>query len=142
VPLFIHLPASLGKRMYSNTSQDVFLTDITPTLYYLLGHTALRKDEFFGRPLFTASAAEQKDYARKEYFFMSSYLALYAVLERETQKLYVVDAVDETQSLYHVSEDPDGLDNLIDESSREHFAQYTRDTVNRLNARFGYRGPQ
>ena len=142
VPLFIHLPPSLGKPMYSNPSQDVFLTDITPTLYYLLGHHALRKGEFYGRPLFTETADEQKDYAQKDYFFISSYLALYAVLEKDTQKLYVVDAVDDTQSLYHIPEDPDGLDNLIDKPSRDHFAQYTRDEINRLNAMYGYRGPQ
>ena len=142
VPLLIHLPPNLGRKMYSNTAQEVFLTDITPSLYYLLGHRELRKDEFYGRPLFTESAEEQKDYPQKEYFFLSSYLALYAVLERETQMLYVVDAVDDTQSLFHISEDPDGLDNLIDKPSRSYFGQYTRDTINRLNAMYGYRGPQ
>jgi hypothetical protein len=142
VPLLIHLPPGMGRQMYSNTSQDVFLTDITPSLYYLLGHRGLRKDEFFGRPLFTETAEEQKDYPQKNYFFLSSYLALYAVLERETQMLYVVDAVDDTQSLYHVPDDHAGLDNLIDKPSRDHFGQYTRDTINRLNEMYGYHGPQ
>jgi len=142
VPLLIHLPPSLGRKLYSSTSQEVFLTDITPSLYYLLGHRALRQGEFYGRPLFTETAQEQQGYPQKDYFFISSYLALYAVLERETQMLYVVDAVDDTQSLFHISEDPDGLDNLIDKPSRTFFSQHTRDTINRLNAMYGYRGPQ
>jgi arylsulfatase A-like enzyme len=50
IPLLIHLPPSLTKRTYSDTNQTVFLTDIAPSLLYLLGHRALRKGEFFGRP--------------------------------------------------------------------------------------------
>jgi arylsulfatase A-like enzyme len=142
VPLLIHLPSRMGRKLYSDTSQDVFLTDITPSLYYLLGHRELRKGEFWGRPLFTRSADEQKDYPQKQYFFASSYLPLYGVLEKDTQTLYVADAGDNTQSVFHIADDPDGLDNLIDKRSRDHFGRYTRDTINRLNAMYGYRGPQ
>lgn len=138
VPLLIHLPPALAGNMYSNVEQDVFLTDITPTLYYLLGHRALRKGEFYGRPLFTQTAQEQAGYARPYHFFMSSYSAVFAVLEDSSQTLYVADAVDDNQAIFHLSDDWYGLDNLIEPPSQKKFEALTRGFIGRLNALYGY----
>ncbi len=138
VPLFIHLPQSLSRGMYSNPSQTVFLTDIAPTLYYLLGHRALRKGEFYGRPLFTETAAEQKDYAQPYRLFMSSYAAVFGLLEEDTQNFYVADAVDQNQSLYNLAEDHFGLDNRIDPATRRKYEPILRGYIDRLNALYGY----
>jgi hypothetical protein len=140
VPLLIHLPAKLAGKMYCNPQQEVFLTDITPSLYYLLGHRGLRRGEFYGRPLFTETAEEQSGYARPYHFFMSSYAAVFAVKEEATQTFYVADAVDDNQSVYQLSEDWFGLDNLIDRASQQKFEALTRGYIERLNALYGYSG--
>jgi hypothetical protein len=138
VPLIVHLPASLAQGHYVNTAQNVFLTDITPSLYYLLGHRDLRRNEFFGRPLFTQTEEEQKDYHQRYHLLMSSYAAVFAILDEDKQMLYVADAVDGNQSLYDIAEDHYGLDNLIDKASQRQFEELTRDSVRRLNAFYGY----
>ena len=137
VPLLIHLPAALAKNYYCNPQQTVFLTDITPTLYYLLGHRDLRRNEFFGRPLFTATAAEQEDYSERYHLIMSSYAAVFAVLDGETRTLYVADAVDDNQAVYRLSDDWYGLDNLIDAGSQAKFETLMRGSITRLNAMYG-----
>ena len=138
VPLLIHLPPNLARGLYVNTAQTVFLTDITPSLYYLLGHRGLTRNEFFGRPLFTQTLAEQKDYHQRYHLLMSSYAAVFATLDEDAQTLYEADAVDENQSVFNLAEDHYGLDNLIDKHSQQHFEQLTRDSVTRLNAFYGY----
>lgn len=142
VPLVIHLPSNLAKNSYVNTAQTVFLTDITPSLYYLLGHRDLTKNEFFGRPLFTQSAEEQKDYHQRYHLLMSSYAAVFAILDEDTQTLYEADAVDENQSVFNLAEDHYGLDNLIDKPAQQQFEQLTRSYVSHLNAFYGYSSEQ
>jgi glucan phosphoethanolaminetransferase (alkaline phosphatase superfamily) len=138
VPLLIHLPESLSRGMHCNTSQMVFLTDIAPTLYYLLGHRDLRAGEFYGRPLFTESASEQKDYGYPDHLFMSAYAPVFGLLEENTQKLYVADAVDKNQSLYDLNEDHYGLENHLDPTSQPRFEKLMRAQINRLNELYGY----
>jgi len=142
VPLLIHLPSGLAGRFYYDVNQTVFLTDIAPSLLYLRGHRGLRREEFFGRPLFTQRADEQKDYFQRYRLFMSSYAAIFGILDEQTQTLYMADAVDENQSLYNIAEDRYGLDNIIDKESQSRFEQLTRASIERLNAVYGYAAHQ
>jgi arylsulfatase A-like enzyme len=138
VPLLIHLPPNLARCSYADTNQTVFLTDIAPSLLYLTGHRSLRKGEFFGRPLFTEQADEQKDYSRRFHLFMSSYAPIFGMLDEQTQTLYMADAVDDNQSLYNFAEDPYGLNNMIDKQSQAQFEQLLHASIERLNALYGY----
>ncbi len=40
-------------KFVSDQNQPAFTTDITPSLYYLLGHLPILNNELLGRPLFT-----------------------------------------------------------------------------------------
>ncbi|MFN8007899.1 MAG: sulfatase-like hydrolase/transferase [Terriglobia bacterium] len=53
IPLILHLPAHLRPQSPADTKAVAFLTDVTPTLYALLGHRPSRSSEMLGRPLFT-----------------------------------------------------------------------------------------
>ena len=56
VPLIVHLPSAwAGVR--ADTSAPAFTTDLTPTLYALLGHEPRPPAAFFGRPLFRRDGA-------------------------------------------------------------------------------------
>jgi len=138
VPLLIHLPAAMARKTYSDTNQTVFLTDITPSLLYLLGHRAIRRGEFFGRPLFTEHREEQQDYFQRYHLFMSSYAPIFGVMDEQTKTLYMADALDENQSVYNLAEDYYGLDNVIDKPSQFSFEQLLRGSVARLDAEYGY----
>ena len=51
VPLIVHLPSAWA-GLRADTSAPAFTTDLTPTLYALLGHEPRPPAAFFGRPLF------------------------------------------------------------------------------------------
>ena len=51
IPLIVHLPSTLQAQARGNPKAISFLTDITPTLYSLLGQQPLVSNELFGQPL-------------------------------------------------------------------------------------------
>ena len=57
VPLIIHLPSSLRQQVSADPDAVAFSTDITPTLYALLGHEPMDLGPLFGRPLFGPAGA-------------------------------------------------------------------------------------
>ena len=97
IPLLVHLPQSERSRMaegklYADVKAPAFSTDITPSLYYLLGHGLSRPDPLHGRPLFTATSQEQAPYAQKDYWIAASYGAVYATLSGDGKSMLVSDA--------------------------------------------------
>jgi hypothetical protein len=99
VPLIVHLPAgSRGLTVEQRT--PAFLTDITPSLYYLLGHRPIEANRIFGRPLFMENSAEFSAYAHDSYLIASSYAPVYAVLGNGGSSLYVVDGIEYDDHFY------------------------------------------
>jgi hypothetical protein len=92
VPLIVHLPAE-ARGLSLEQDSPAFLTDITPSLYYLLGQHPIEHNALFGRPLFTASGDEARSYARDSYLIASSYGPVYGLLQDQGQSLYVIDGV-------------------------------------------------
>jgi hypothetical protein len=50
IPLIIHLPPRLREKVAWDPEQIAFTLDLTPSLYYLLGHRPTVNQELFGRP--------------------------------------------------------------------------------------------
>jgi membrane-anchored protein YejM (alkaline phosphatase superfamily) len=115
VPLIIHLPDNMRNRYYNDPKQVAFNTDITATLYYLVGHLPIVNDARFGRPLFTATAEEAATYRRSEYLVASSYGPVYGILGNNGKSLFVANAVDGTNAYYDLEKDPGAVMNRIDE---------------------------
>src|SRR6185312_8798121 len=77
VPLIVHLPKSMqGKYVYDDSRVGA-LIDITPSLYYLLGHRPIIKNPLFGRPLFAETLDELHAYPRTDFFMASDVLAAF-----------------------------------------------------------------
>src|SRR5262249_11092534 len=92
VPLIIHLPSRLAKAFTCDPSKIAFTTDITPSLYYLLGHKPTLRDENFGRSLFTSTAEEeQAAHTQQSYLVASSYGAVYGIIRNNGQFLYIAN---------------------------------------------------
>ncbi|HKT52037.1 MAG TPA: sulfatase-like hydrolase/transferase, partial [Candidatus Angelobacter sp.] len=49
IPLIIHLPEKLKANLTWDANRPAFLQDLTPTLYYLLGHKPARPNDLYGR---------------------------------------------------------------------------------------------
>lgn len=92
VPLIMHLPMD-ARDLGLEQDSPAFLTDITPSLYYMLGQRPIEHNPIFGRPLFTASPEEARTYAHESYLIASSYGPVYGLLQDQGRSLYVIDGV-------------------------------------------------
>lgn len=104
IPLIIHLPAALRSRLSFDPRHVAFLTDITPSLYYILGHRPIVHNEIFGRPLFTETPEEEAQYLRESYLIASSYTPVYGILKENGHWLYFVSANDAKDYLFDLPE--------------------------------------
>jgi hypothetical protein len=109
VPLIFHLPARIQQQVVSSPHEVAFTTDITPSLFYLLGHRPIINNEMFGRPLFTETSEEQKTYSRAQYLIVASYAPVYAILSGNAHSLFIADAVNSKNYYYNLVDDPDGV---------------------------------
>ena len=100
VPLLIHLPENLRAKVSSNPGELAFTTDITPSLYYLLGHRPVQKNALFGSPLFTETPAERQRDPQASYLLASSYGSVYGILSNSGRRLYVADGVNYQNYLF------------------------------------------
>lgn len=105
VPLLIHLPKTWREKYQATPDALAFNTDITPSLYYMLGHRPLQKSELLGKPLFAEKREELFSYRQDNYLVSSSYAAVYGILSGEGRYLYTADAVNLKDSWFDLSED-------------------------------------
>ncbi len=102
VPLVVKVPEPYRSTLRADPSRLVFTTDLTPSLYVLLGHGPIVNDEMFGRPLFTESLDEQEPYMRDDYLVVSSYGPVYGVLSKEGRELFIADSVNFRDSFWEI----------------------------------------
>ncbi|HEY2913221.1 MAG TPA: sulfatase-like hydrolase/transferase [Candidatus Angelobacter sp.] len=134
VPLIIHVPERVRRTYYYDTSKLIFTTDITPTLYYLLGHRPIRNSEILGRPMITETSEESAQYERPSYLVAASYAPNYGILSNNGRMLFAFDDYKHEEGLYDLSSDPHGDHNLItpqvaqvdDKEIRNHLAQIAK----------------
>jgi arylsulfatase A-like enzyme len=138
IPLLIHLPQGLRNHLLWDTRNVAFSTDITPSLYYLLGHKPIAKNELTGRPLFTASQQEQTDYLRPSYLLASSYGAVYGILSNNGRSLYIADGVNYTDYFYDLERDPAGRTNLVNPAVKAEQQKLIFDGLERLNQAYKF----
>jgi len=113
VPLIIHVPQRLLSSLYYDTSKIAFTIDVTPSLFYLLGHRPIVNAPEFGRPLFTRDKAEHDSYLHDDYLVVSSYGPVYGLLSRNGQGLFVENEVEKERQYFDLASDPGGKKNLI-----------------------------
>jgi hypothetical protein len=108
VPLIVHLPPAMKARVAWDPQAVAFLSDITPSLYYLLGQKPILENPMFGRPLFTASLDEQRSYQQDAYLVASSYAPVYGELTQNGRYLYIADGVNFKDYYYDLQGDTRG----------------------------------
>lgn len=136
IPLIIHLPQRLKSQMVWNAEGVAMLHDLTPTLYYLLGHRPISDDPMVGRPLFTLTQAEQKP-PPDHYFLMSSYGAVFGILSADQQNLFFVDATLHRNFYYDLKADPHALRNKVTVQIRDYYEPLIRRDLEKIDAFYG-----
>lgn len=138
VPLIFHLPPKFQKSYFYDPQEIAFTIDITPSMYYLLGHRPIRHGEFFGRPLFTETRGEQKEYLLSEYLVASSYGPVFGILAEHSEQLYIDDSVEYRRRFYKLKEDPLATRNLVNEEVQLRYQPLIRQHLKAIADFYGY----
>jgi hypothetical protein len=139
VPLIVHLPAYMRKNLFHDDNRLSALTDITPSLYYLLGHRPIRTNPLFGRPLFVESKQELETYRRTELYLASDERAVYGLLADNGRFLYTTYDFPAESFLFDLSQDPNAEHNLLTKPLQEKYAQQIIEHLHSVADFYGYK---
>jgi hypothetical protein len=133
IPIIIHLPTKYQKSLYWNPQSIAFSNDITPSLYYMLGHRPIVRNDIFGKPLFTLTEKEQADYQQRPYMVASSYGPNYGILSDNGRNFFFSDAINSKDYFFDLKEDPKGGHNLVTAELRAQNEKLIRHYIEAIN---------
>ncbi len=138
VPLIVHLPERMRVGVAPELGAAAFSTDLTPSLYALLGYEPADLGPLFGRPLFVAPDADVSWRRRQPFLVASSYGAVYGALRDNGRRLFVVDAVEGRESAFDMTRSQ-GERLEVTPAMAEENRRFVRQQLELLAARFHYR---
>ncbi|HEX3156501.1 MAG TPA: sulfatase-like hydrolase/transferase [Candidatus Angelobacter sp.] len=138
VPLIVHLPKSMRGKVTYNVDRISTLTDITPSLYYLLGHRPIKQDPMLGQPLFAETKEELDRYQRDELFLASDMTAIYGILDKG-RYMYVTYAAPSRSYLFDLAKDPTAEHNILTQELKRHYDQRVIDNLKQIGDFYGYK---
>jgi hypothetical protein len=138
IPIIIHIPTIFRNGLYWDSSSIAFLNDITPSLYYMLGHRPIVRNDVFGKPLFTETKEEQADYRKRSYMVASSYGPTYGILGDNGRSLFISDAANGKDYYFNLRDDPQGTRNLVDDRTRSANEKLIRRNIGAISSFFHY----
>ena len=138
IPLLIHLPKKLQHQLVYDPESLSTLTDITPSLYYLLGHKPIRNNPLFGRPLFTKTR-EELGSPRSDLFFASDTRAAYGLLEDNGKWMYVTYDSPPSSFLFDLSRDPNATVNVLTDPLNKQYEQRVTQYLQEIASFYEYK---
>jgi arylsulfatase A-like enzyme len=134
IPLMIRVPHSIAERAMVDLDAISFSTDITPTLYTILGYAPVAQDLLGGRPLIGVKASEVIARRRATEVVAASYGAVWGALKQNGRRLYIVDANHGKEYAYeHAPRGPwhpidvtDGMRVVNQQAIRQHVEEIAR----------------
>jgi hypothetical protein len=139
VPLLIHLPAAMRHKVVYDDTHLSALTDITPSLYYLLGHRPIIANPLFGHPLFVETQGELEHYQRNQLFLASDERAVYGLLTDNGRFLYTTYDSPAQSFLFDLDRDPDARHNVLTDTLKKTYDQQVIENLQMVGDFYGYR---
>ena len=139
VPLIIHLPKNMREALVYDDSRVSTLTDIAPSLYYLLGHRPVIANAMFGHPLFMQSQAELDSYHRDELFVASDERAVYGILAANGRYLYATYDSPAKSYLYDLASDPAGTHDVLTPALKKDYDERIIQHLQAIGDFYGYK---
>lgn len=139
VPLIVHLPKNMRDAMVYDDTRISTLTDIAPSLYYLLGHRPIVANPLFGHPLFMTSEAALQSYRRDELFLASDERAVYGILADNGRYLYATYDSPPKSYLYDLSVDPTGVNDILTPTLKQQYDQRIIEHLQTIGDFYGYK---
>jgi membrane-anchored protein YejM (alkaline phosphatase superfamily) len=121
VPLIVHLPKAMQNKFVHDDERISALIDITPSLYYLLGHRPIVSNPLFGHPLFMETQEELHSYQRDELFMASDVRAAYGLLTDNGRYMYATYDSPPQSYLYDLAQDPKGQHDILTNALKKHY---------------------
>ena len=139
VPLIIHLPKSMRAKLVDDPEQISTLTDIAPSLYYLLGHQPVRANPMYGHPLFADTQKELASYHRSELFLASDEVAVYGLLDKNGRYLYATYDSPARSFLFDLANDPNAEHNILTAAEKKQYDERIIDYLKMIGDFYGYK---
>jgi arylsulfatase A-like enzyme len=139
VPLIIHLPQKMREHLVYDDTRISTLTDITPTLYYLLGHRPIARNPLYGRPLFAETKAELDQYPRKDLLLASDVRAVYGILTADGRYLYTTYDSPAQSYLFDLTADPNAQHNLLTPPLKQRYDEEIIEHLHLIGDFYGYK---
>ena len=100
IPLIVHVPAAMRDQFAWDTTREVYSTDLTPTLFQLLGHPPTPPANFYGESLARDRSAPAA--APRDRMIASSYGSVYGAVLRGGTAIYVADAIERREMQFSI----------------------------------------
>ena len=102
IPLIVRVPERFREHFVTDERAVALSTDITPTLYALLGHPPADLGPLYGRSLFVQRDHDPSRRPEPQ-LIASSYGGVYAVLHENGSRMYIADGVNGRDYAYDMS---------------------------------------
>ncbi|MBI4485911.1 MAG: sulfatase-like hydrolase/transferase, partial [Acidobacteria bacterium] len=137
IPLIIRLPGRL-RGLETDLARVSFATDITPTLYKLLGAELPVAGSQFGAPLFVTPGTDMSWRKRESYLVGSSYGPTYGLIQDNGRALYIADATYGRDYAFDLRAGAAGRRLEVADAERAANRQRIRDEVAAIAARYRF----
>jgi len=139
VPLIVHVPQRMRSRLIYDDTRLSTLSDIAPTLYYLLGHRPILQHPLFGRPLLAETKRELDAYPQEDLFLASDVRAVYGVLSADGRYLYTTYDSPDQSYLFDLSIDPNAQHSILTPALKRHYDEQILDRLQFIGNYYGYK---
>lgn len=139
VPLIVHLPKDLKSNLHYDANSLTALTDIAPSLYYLLGHRPIRSSPLFGLPFIAQSAQELETSRHHELFLASDTRAAYGILDHDGRYFYATYDRPVQSYLYDLANDPLGTHDVLTAQAKRNYDDRILDYLTLVARFYGYK---
>lgn len=99
IPLIVHVPQQFLNGRVIDLNRLAFSTDLTPTLYDLLGHELTETSPLFGRSLLPLRGQTQTP---KTGLIVSSYGPVFGWLSHQGRSLFIADAINYREESFRI----------------------------------------
>ena len=139
VPLIVHLPRGMREQYVYDDQRLAKLTDIAPTLYYLLGHRPIRENPLYGRPLLAEKREELGRYPQRDLILASDVRAVYGILTADGRYLYATYDSPAQSYLFDLMADPNAQRDILTPALKRRYDEQIIDHLHLIGDYYGYK---
>jgi len=133
------LPTEMRERLVYDDDRISTLTDITPTLYYLLGHQPIVQNAVYGRPLFASTKEELDRYVPRDVLLASDVRAVYGILTADGRYLYTTYDSPAQSYLFDLAADPNAEHSILTPPLKQRYDEEIIEHLQSIGDFYGYR---